>query len=297
MQWNTHLRGLVTLLKLRGTSHLRGSTERSVFWLLYNSIVSMQIVEQNLELNKPQQIRSFIAGVEGPPESLEWFTDLSKDLRYGERYVYHVSRFGYDASVLCAKLREITENGLAKASASPSDLLNSAEHLEVVTADLLIPRITNLEVPQPGNFETKVKDLGTITFRTFYCAFRMKLHLAICQLLTKVHIHDLSPEVVQRRYQIHAATIQSLADEILAVRPVLFPPDPQSQPSSIRPMTKRVQIRYWTDGLRVLWPFRLVTGSTLTRKDQKMLALETLQLLHHSLGFPRIPKPLPSWIG
>jgi len=176
-------------------------------------------------------------------------------------------------------------------------LLNSAEHLEVVTADLMIPRITNLEVPQSGNSQRKIKDLGTITFRTFYCAYRMKLHLAICLLLTRAQIHDLSSEVVQSRYQSHVTTIQSLADEILAVKPILFPPDPEGQPSPGRPMKEPVNTRYWTDGLRVLWPFRLVAGSLLTRRDQKMLAIDTLQLLHSSLGFPRIPKHPPPWIG
>jgi hypothetical protein len=245
-----------------------------------------------LELNKSQQIRSFIAGVACPPESLEWFLELSKDLRYAERYVYHVSRFGYDASVLCAKIREIVGGGLRNGSASPSELLNSAEHLEVATADLLIPRIMTLDVPQPGNPGSTVKDFGTITFRTFYCAFRMKLHLAICQLLATEHIEDLSPDVIRRRYQIHVTTVQSLADEILAVRPVLFPLDSQHRPSALKPEQKR----FWTDGLRVLWPFRLVAWNTLTREDQKLLAVETLQLLHNALGFPNAPEPPSFWM-
>lgn len=49
--WNTHLRGLVTLLKIRGTKCLHTPAERSIFWLLYNSVVSSDVVERQWRLN------------------------------------------------------------------------------------------------------------------------------------------------------------------------------------------------------------------------------------------------------
>lgn len=236
--------------------------------------------------------------MECPPESLEWFAELSKDLRPIERYVYHVAKFGYHASVLCAKIHETVKNGSQYASMSPSDLLNTAEHLVMVTPDFLVPMISTVENPQPGHPDMKISSFGSISFRIFYCAFRMKLHIGICRLLATEHIHDLSPDVIRKKYQVHVAMVQGLADDILAVGPVLLPPESQSLASSRSPSPPAVEPerpRFWTDGLRVLWPFRQVAWNTVVREDQKALALETLQLLHDALGFPHAPEPPGFW--
>lgn len=235
--------------------------------------------------------------MECPPESLEWFLELSKDLRYGEYYAYHVTRFGYDASALCAKIREVVMGGPGNTSTSPLELLSSAEYLADATADLLVPRISTFAFPKLG-YPGMIKDFGTISFRTFYCAFRMKLHAALCQLLTTEHIHNLGLEIIRLKYQTHVATVQSLADEILAVGSVLLPVDPSDQPSSWAgspPAGKPERTRFWTDGLRVLWPFRQVVWNKIARPDQKAQAFETLQHLHNALGFPHAPDSPPPW--
>lgn len=227
---------------------------------------------------------------------MDWFLELAKDLRFSEVYSYHVTRFGYDAAALCAKIREMVTGSALNASNSPLELLNSAEHLTDTTADLLVPRISTFAFPKLG-YPGLNKDCGTISFRTFYCAFRMKLHVAICQLLATEHIHDLSSEIIQAKYQAHVAAVQTLADEILAVRFVLLSEDVTGKPPSRSNSPSAggtERITFWTDGLRVLWPFRQVVWNKVARPDQKELALETLQHLHDALGFPHAPDR-PTW--
>ncbi|KIX08156.1 uncharacterized protein Z518_02812 [Rhinocladiella mackenziei CBS 650.93] len=263
--WNVHTQGLVSLLRLRGTSHFSTPIERNLFWLVYNTV----------------QIRCFIAGVECPPESLEWLQALQTNLRDEEMHLHRVCVYGYHASFICAKIRTVISQGIISSPNPSLKLLAEAETLEREVNEQLIslPQVldTNALGPELGETRLNVRD---ITVRTFYCAFRLKTHLTVIELLDliRLHISGIDTEMLENQCQHHVMKTQMLADEILAGVPFLY--QSRDAPAEFQPGRPR----YWTDGLRLLWPLRLVAYWRSVREDQRRVAGSFLRHIKEELG-------------
>ncbi|KIV88522.1 hypothetical protein PV10_08200 [Exophiala mesophila] len=267
--WEAHLKGIITLLRLRTTNCLKTPTERNLFFVIYNTI----------------QIQSFASGIPCPPESIAWFAELENNIWPDELYSLQVCRYGYEASVTCAKIREILNSRQTVSLPDIVELLLESESLDLKSAYLLSP---GLPVPFPesgGNKEGQicvVTDLRTLTTRTFFCAFRLKLHLSRLQLLQDPRISQLEPTGFQNTCRQLVSTVQEVADEILSVKSVLFSTQAHKlKPFNVEAVTKS---RQWTDGIRVLWPLKMVAACKFMRAEQRANAVLTLQFIRDGLS-------------
>ena len=222
--------------------------------------------------------------MECPPESRIWFEELEKNMHGEDMNLQRVSVYGYDAAKICADVRRILNLEVIDNPRAAFEILAAVEGLENEATGSLIPR--------PEAVESSRMNFRISCTRTFYCSFRMKLHLCVLQLLDKilVHLPNLDTTTLQSQYEKHTTLVQEVADELLAGIPGVFRPGHMPEKSEVgRP-------RYWTDGLRLLWPLRLITFWKATREDQRQVAGKTLGRIREELGIlqaaePSAPRP------
>ena len=196
-------------------------------------------------------------------------------------HLYRVCRYAYNASIICAKVRKILDGDGIDAAAA-RDLIAAADRLERDRPEPLVPT----------SHEQLLRNFRVLSTRTFYCSFRMKLNLRLLELFDKIYAldPDHDAEWMQAQYEQYITTVRDLADEILADVPFVFRTgDLSGKSNSDRP-------RYWTDGLRLLWPLRLVAFWRATREDQKKAAGLTLWRIREELGIQQatvafVPRP------
>lgn len=167
------------------------------------------------------------------------------------------------------------------------ELLLESENLDLKSAYLLSP---GLQGPSPKVGDNKegqicvITDLRTLTTRTFFCGFRLKLYLSRLQLLQDPRISRLEPTGFQNTCHQLVNTVQDVADEILSVKSVLFSRTSAEghnfEPSKVEVVTKS---RQWTDGIRVLWPLKMVAACKVMRPEQRANAVLTLQFIRDGL--------------
>lgn len=193
-----------------------------------------------------------------------------------------MSLYGCHASALCEKIRNFVDNESSNSPSLAFEILWEAEALDAdTTYDALIPRPATYEtsllldpvaMPQP-NFQAPF-------VRTFFCGFRLKFLLCVSELLAK--LQDLSSDptasALPSQIQHNISAIQNVADEILASAPHIF------RSEGVEERTKTGRPRFWMDGLRLLWPLRLVAFWPATRPDQKQSAAAMLQSIREELG-------------
>ncbi|KAI1616928.1 hypothetical protein EDD36DRAFT_149315 [Exophiala viscosa] len=269
--WNLHTQGLTSLLRLRGHMRFNSVAGRNLFWLVYSSI----------------QVRCLIVGSECPPESLTWFRELEKDLADEDLPSLEVAIYGYHVAALCARIRDMLEADKIDLPTLAVSVCEEADRLDADVYDSSIPRPVTYERHTPERLnDNPVPDLRAITSRTSYCAFRLKLHLCLWELLAKTQavFPELEVELVEQRLQRHTLQVQTVADELLASVPNVFCSDDDTdQGRNRRP-------RYWVDALRLLWPLRLVVFFNPTRPDQKQSAGAILRRIREKLGVEQATK-------
>ncbi|EXJ86042.1 hypothetical protein A1O1_06411 [Capronia coronata CBS 617.96] len=267
--WFVHTQGLADLLRLRGTSRFSSPVARNLFWLAYNTV----------------QIQSFVNGVECPSESIAWFEALEKYIDNDDMHLHRESVYGYHASKICANGRKLIDGGHIDSLESVLDILNVVALLDTESYDTQIPRVSLSGSDANANSSEEAPfNLRAFISRTSYCSFRLKMHITLLELLNalKLRFPGVQPDEVQERQRYYTAIVQALADEILEGVPFFFP-------SSDSPLGgARGGTRRWTDGLRLLWPLRLVAFWPFTRDDQRRLAQSELQRIRAECGFVKV---------
>ncbi|KIW67189.1 hypothetical protein, variant [Phialophora macrospora] len=265
--WIVHTQGLMSLLRLRGTAQLHTPTSRGLFWLVYNTI----------------QVRCFITGSDSPAESLSWFQGLEQNLAEEETPTYRICLYAHRASTLCAQFRHFINHGTTPTSNTAGELLAEAERFEGEMQQSWDDGEDTFAARRAADaFSYRI-----LCCRAFFYAFRLKFQLTLLELLNKVRAetHDShSTRAVQDQLETRVRTAQSAADEILACVPPIFSTDASPGVAS------RLKPTLWADGVRMLWPLRLVALWSATREDQKRAALTTLHQISDELGI----RPDPS---
>ncbi|EXJ71797.1 uncharacterized protein A1O5_05607 [Cladophialophora psammophila CBS 110553] len=259
--WIVHTQGLVSLLRLRGTSHLRTPLARGLFWLIYNSI----------------QVRCFITNTASPSESPTWLQELEKGLTQDEMPAYRLCVYGHRASTLCASIRQIINQWTTTPPSAAMEIIAEAECFE---REMQQSWDVGTGSPGPETIADSELNIRLLCCRTFFHAFRLKFQLTLLELLDKMRIEtlDMHARMLQDQFQLRVETVQSAADEILACVPLLLSTDTSSGSS------QKLTPRLWRDGVRLLWPLRLVALWNATRDDQKRAAKSTLLQIRDEVG-------------
>src|SRR5262249_24457112 len=105
-----------------------------------------------------------------------------------------------------ARIRKMLDDDGIDAAAA-KDLIAAADRLETDRPEPLVP-ITD---------DQFLCNFRLLSMRTFYCSFRMKLHLRLLELFDKIYAldPDLDAERMQMQYEQQITTVRHLADEIL----------------------------------------------------------------------------------
>ncbi|KIW85808.1 hypothetical protein Z517_01200 [Fonsecaea pedrosoi CBS 271.37] len=268
--WIVHTQGMMSLLRLRGTSHFNTPLARDLFWLIYYAI----------------QVRCFITDMASPSESSSWFRELKKWLNEDERHTYRLCVYGHHASTLCATIQQTITQWTASSRSAAMAVIAEVEGFERETQHLW-----QAFYDSPGSETVADSGLNTglLWWRTYLHTFRLQLHLTLLELWDKMRTEKLEEtRTLQDEFQRRVEVVQGAADEILACLPLLLSTD---GPSGASP---RLTTRFWRDGVRLLWPLRLVALGDATRDDQKRLACATLQQIRDEVGInPPGAFPLP----
>ncbi|OAP60830.1 hypothetical protein AYL99_05832 [Fonsecaea erecta] len=259
--WIVHTQGLVSLLRLRGTSHFKTPIARDLFWLIYNSVI----------------VRCFITNMASPSESPSWFRELEKNLTEDELLTYQLCVYGHHASTLCATIRQIMNQWTSSEPGAATETVARAEVFQK-----RMQHLWHVNPDSPGIETVPISDLSIrqLCCRTYLHAFRLKLELTLLQLLSKMQTErcDANTGTLQDECQVRVETIQSVADEILACVPLIL------STKAALGGPQRLTPRLWRDGVRLLWPLRLVALWDATRDDQKRAAKITLQQIRDEVG-------------
>lgn len=247
--------------------------------------------------------------MESPPESEIWLQELEKHLQPEEIPAYRLALYGHRASTICAKIRKVVDGSGSDTSGLSSEILIEVESFENESVEPWIIQPDLMKSPQQGKDATETaRDLRLVSCRTFYYAFRLKLQLSLLELLWKIERDQPEKVTGLLQSQLHrrVANVQSTADEILAYVPLILgtenpapslPPSPSSSSSAVAGAAAAAAPRQilWTDGVRILWPLRLVALWHSTRQDQKMRAGSTLRQIRRQMwnwtGGEKEPSP------
>jgi hypothetical protein len=223
-----------------------------------------------------------VTGQSCPPESINWLRELEKHLEGKDMPSLQMSLYGCHASALCEKVRNFVDNESSDSLAVAFEILEEAEALHGdTTYDSLIPRPTTYETRLLLDpVATSQHNFKTPFVRTFFCGFRLKFLLCVSELLAKIQdlSSDLTGSQLPSQMQHNIIDIQNVADEILASAPHIF------RSEGVEERTKTGRPRFWMDGLRLLWPLRLVAFWPATRPDQKQSAAAILRSIREELG-------------
>ncbi len=188
-----------------------------------------------------------------------------------------ICRYAHRASTLCAQIRQFLRHGSTRSSNTGEELLAEAQLFEQeMRQSWNDDGEEDIEAdPAADAFSHRV-----LCCRTFFYAFRLKVQLTLLELLNKVRVetHDIHSTALQEQLQLRVQTVQSTADQILACVPLIFATE--ASPG----ITSRLRPRLWTDGVRMVWPLRLVALWSGTRDDQKQIAKGTLEQIRDELG-------------
>ena len=231
-------------------------------------------------------MRCFVTGIESPPESLTWFRELEKHLSEEEIPMYRMSLYAHRASTVCAKIRTFLKHGSARTSTAGTELLEQAALFET---ELRQSWDGDGDADEAEETKTASLQFRLLICRTFFYAFQLKFQLTILELLNKIRLetHDVDSVAVQKQFRHRVTRVEGAADEIISCVPLLFATDGTAGSKS--------GPRLWVDGVRVLWPLRLVAFWPATREDQKVAAQSTLHQIRDELGVrPRIGAFVPS---
>ena len=240
--WTMHIRGLISLLRLRGSKSFHTAEGCNIFFTINTNI----------------QILCLTANVECPSEAETWLEAIYEHLPKRNQDFHCISTFAHQASTVNAKLRRVADSG---------SIHNEHEVEEsLAESDVLEAEITSWLASHPLSPGL----LRQAYFRNWCRAFRTKVQHNKLDLLL---VSKLAASDVESRCQASRELVQSLADETLSTLPAILGPayvptqwvPSRSCPSLVEPIDRAST---WGDALRVTWPLRLIAASKSVTADQ-----------------------------
>ncbi|KAJ9639276.1 hypothetical protein H2204_003887 [Knufia peltigerae] len=279
--WSVHTKGMATLLHLRGTTGFDSTIPRHLFWLLFNSVVSVEDQRsESLWLITYKQIRCLVAGCSCPPESFNWLQEIEKHIEDAAIPVLQMSLYGCYAAALCEKVRKFVDNRTSTSLTTAFEILEEMQGLQTESYELNIPRPDMYG--QPATIPTTIFPVGprTTFARTLYSSYKLKFLLCVWELFAKIQAlsSGTGVENLYLQYQENVTQIQTVADEILATAPTIRDKDSREGPT----MTNIAN--FWADGIRLLYPLRLLAFWPVPRTDQRRSAVSMLLSLRDAMG-------------
>ena len=240
--WTMHIRGLISLLRLRGSKSSHTAEGCNIFFTINTNI----------------QILCLTANVECPSEAEAWLGAIYEHLPNRNRDFHCISTFAHQASIVNAKLRRMADSGSIHDEHEVEESLAESDVLEAEITSWLASHPLS-----PGL-------LRQVYFRNWCRAFRIKVqHNKLDLILVpKLAAHDVESRCLAGR-----ELVQSLADETLSTLPAIlgqaYVPT-QWVPSRSCPSLAETIDRAstWGDALRVTWPLRLIAASDSVTADQ-----------------------------
>ena len=230
-----------------------------------------------------KQVRCLITNHACPEESTLWLKQLGKHMDHNDKSSLDLCSYGCRAAALCEEIHKFLNEESSNSTSYAYTLLEKAEALTAESHSSSIPR--------PETYETRLlvdhTDLPAPNFRavfarTFFCSFKLKFLLSVWELLAKIKSlsSNIGTKSLLARIDRVVSQIQTTADELLAATPGIFR-------SERKDPTKNCVQRYWTDGLRLIWPLRLIAFWPVTRLDQRQSAAKFLRSIRNELGLAR----------
>ena len=254
--WTMHIRGLISLLRLRGSKSFHTAEGCNIFFTINTNI----------------QILCLTANVECPSEAETWLEAIYEHLPKRNQDFHCISTFAHRASAVNAKLRRMADSGSMHNEHQVEESLAESDVLEAEITSWLVSRSLS-----PGL-------LRQAYFRNWCRSFRMKVQH---NQLDLVLVSKLAARAVESRHQVSRELVQSLADETLSTLPAILGPAyvstqwmPSRSCSSLVEPIDRAST--WGDALRVTWPLRLIAASKSVTADQAREARAAL--LHIGQG-------------
>ncbi|KAJ3530021.1 hypothetical protein NM208_g9507 [Fusarium decemcellulare] len=248
--WHLHTRGLYSILKARGTAHLRGQGHRAGFWPAYNMV----------------QVQCLLTSIECPPESEEWFSVIQETLHPQEGLALEVSRYIIKiAHVQSRILKILRARDFDAASAEYYDLVGITYEAE-----------DSLHAFEASN--THVADHFDPYMRNMLNSARVKGYHVVLAFANFLTHHITSPIPLHVLKALRARCIQLVrgsAQEIMdAVAEHLDPAAFKHNPS---PKTL-------FDALKLIWPLTAVYLVSSTLPEQRNVAEVALRFIGRELG-------------
>ena len=250
ISWTMHIRGLLSLLRLRGFKSTRTAEGCNIFFTINTNI----------------QIMCLTANVDCPSEAETWLKFIYARLPKRNRDFHRVSTFAHRASAVNAKLRRIADGELVHNEQLVQETLNESELLEAEVTSWLAS-----DPLSPGL-------LRQAYFRNWCRAYRFKVQQNKLDLLNML---EMAARDVESQYQASRGLLRYLADETLSTLSAILGPaylstqwtPDHSCPSLVEPSDRATT---WGDALRLTWPLRLIAASTSVTADQRREAQAAL---------------------
>ncbi|KIW13180.1 hypothetical protein PV08_08367 [Exophiala spinifera] len=262
--WSVHTQGMATLLRLRGTKGFNSPITRNLFWLLFSSV----------------QIQCLVTGSSCPPGSLHWLGELEKHVEEAAIPVLQMSLYGCHAAALCERVRKSIDDTDSTSLSVALGMLGEIQDLQTESYEQTIPRGERYTTSETDPRTIPLLGPRTTFARTLFCSYKLKFLLCRWELLRKAQ--GLSSgsllENLHLKYRETVAEIRTAADEILATAPNMLDKAGCESWSSLSVAS------FWADGIRLLWPLRLLAFLPVARTDQRRSAALMLRALRDAMG-------------
>ena len=248
--WTMHIRGLFTLLQLRGPESFHTAEGCNIFFTMNTNI----------------QILCLTVNVKCPSEAEAWLEAIYKHLPERDQDFHRISTFAHRASAVNAKLCRMADSRSEHNEHPVQESLDESDVLEAEITSWLASHPLS-----PGL-------LRQAYFRNWCRAFRFKVQHNKLDLLS---VSKLAACDVESRHLASRELVRCLANETLSTIPAILGPAYISTgwtrdcscPSLVEP---RDRAKTWGDALRVTWPLRLIAASRFVTADQRREARAAL---------------------
>jgi hypothetical protein len=218
---------------------------------------------------------------ESPSEVPGWLEEMKSELAKEEEATYRMSIFAHRATTLCAKIKKIVnaESGKVAAEAT-ANLLTDAQAFEEEMKCHRGPTAKELENNSAIGADLRLRAMVS---RIFLSAFHLKFQVCMLDFLRKLHAikeHTTRADDTQLRRDlgVRISSIRNAADDILACVPFLF------SNYSIPGQDGRLKPTLFMDGMRLIWPLRLIVLWEGPTAEQRRAARHVLNAIRVRLG-------------
>lgn len=261
--WNMHIMGLVSLLRIKNRPQFFSGSGRRFFWMIMGLI----------------EAQSLATNVDCPKEIIDWLEANIADFVPEELDMHHALVHGYHASVLCAKIRKVINTGTVEHQESQSIYT-------IMEAARKIGREDESSLAQDPLI--KPLRLRQAHIHNFHRTVRVHVQYSILELLrSKFATSDptVTTGFLEKEQKLAVGIVRTLADSTLATVPyILGSKGPSYSPTSEgeeKPKAERP--RCWVDGMRLLWPLRVIGSRKVITMEQRKAVEDVLERLNSEL--------------